>query len=82
MLRIYSNRWLLYVGLAALNSAAHTQIDQFAKSATELFKLVLGGEAWGTGYWGRERVFGWGAEDREGASGEGKWEGGTPIFSS
>ena len=49
MLRVYSNQWLVYAGFATLNPAARTQIDQFAKSETELFKLVLGGKAWGTG---------------------------------
>ena len=45
MLRIYSNQWHVYAGLAILNPAARTQIDQFTKSVMELFKLVLGGEA-------------------------------------
>lgn len=43
MLRIYSNRWHVYAGLAILNPAAKTQIRQYADSVTELFKLMLGG---------------------------------------
>ena len=42
-LRIYSNAWHVYAGLAILNPSAKTQIDQYAKSATELFKLMLAG---------------------------------------
>ncbi|KAK2459261.1 hypothetical protein APHAL10511_008738 [Amanita phalloides] len=42
-LRIYSNQWHVYAGLAILNPSARVQIDQFAKSATELFKLMLAG---------------------------------------
>jgi prephenate dehydrogenase (NADP+) len=42
-LRIYSNKWHVYAGLAILNPAAKTQIRQYAESVTELFKLMLGG---------------------------------------
>lgn len=42
-LRIYSNKWHVYAGLAILNPAARKQIGQYAKSVTELFKLMLGG---------------------------------------
>ncbi|SCU94665.1 LANO_0E07602g1_1 [Lachancea nothofagi CBS 11611] len=38
-LRIYSNKWHVYAGLAITNPAAHQQIMQYAKSATELFTL-------------------------------------------
>lgn len=41
-LRIYSNKWHVYAGLAILNPAAKKQIDQYAKSVTELYKLMLG----------------------------------------
>ncbi|KDQ18834.1 hypothetical protein BOTBODRAFT_153720 [Botryobasidium botryosum FD-172 SS1] len=44
MLRIYANKWHVYAGLAILNPQARPQIDQFAKSATELYKLMLGGD--------------------------------------
>ena len=42
-LRIYSNKWHVYAGLAILNPAAQQQIRQYAQSVTELFKLMLGG---------------------------------------
>ena len=42
-LRIYSNKWHVYAGLAILNPAAKAQIKQYAQSVTELFKLMLGG---------------------------------------
>jgi prephenate dehydrogenase (NADP+) len=66
-LRIYSNAWHVYAGLAILNPAARIQIDRFAASATELFKMMLEG---GNGSdedkkrfrerveWGRKVVFG------------------------
>ncbi|EIN09383.1 prephenate dehydrogenase [Punctularia strigosozonata HHB-11173 SS5] len=43
MLRIYSNQWHVYAGLAILNPSARLQIDQYARSVTELFKLMLAG---------------------------------------
>ncbi|RMZ78796.1 hypothetical protein DV738_g3601, partial [Chaetothyriales sp. CBS 135597] len=43
MMRIYSNKWHVYAGLAILNPAAKRQIRQYAESVTELFKLMLGG---------------------------------------
>ncbi|KAK5137542.1 hypothetical protein LTR08_008522 [Meristemomyces frigidus] len=42
-LRIYSNKWHVYAGLAILNPSAKAQIRQYAESVTELFKLMLGG---------------------------------------
>lgn len=42
-LRIYSQKWHVYAGLAILNPYAKEQIRQYAKSVTELFKLMLGG---------------------------------------
>ncbi|KAI5287152.1 prephenate dehydrogenase (NADP(+)) [Ascosphaera aggregata] len=42
-LRIYSNKWHVYAGLAILNPAAQKQVRQYAQSVTELFKLMLGG---------------------------------------
>jgi len=41
MLRIYANQWHVYAGLAILNPSARTQIDQYSKSVTELFKLMI-----------------------------------------
>ncbi|CCF59246.1 hypothetical protein KAFR_0G02120 [Kazachstania africana CBS 2517] len=40
-LRIYSNKWHVYAGLAITNPHAHQQILQYATSATELFTLFL-----------------------------------------
>lgn len=40
-LRIYSNKWHVYAGLAITNPSAHQQILQYATSATELFSLFL-----------------------------------------
>lgn len=42
-LRIYSNKWHVYAGLAMLNPDAKKQIKQYAESVTELFKLMLAG---------------------------------------
>jgi len=41
--RIYANKWHVYAGLAILNPSAKIQINQYAKSATELLKLMLEG---------------------------------------
>ncbi|KAG7098366.1 hypothetical protein E1B28_000324 [Marasmius oreades] len=40
-LRIYSNAWHVYAGLAILNPKAREQINQYARSATELYKLMV-----------------------------------------
>ncbi|KAL6945019.1 prephenate dehydrogenase (NADP(+)) [Hanseniaspora vineae] len=40
-LRIYSNKWHVYAGLAITNPAAHKQILQYAQSATEIFTLFM-----------------------------------------
>ncbi|GAB1738575.1 hypothetical protein NU219Hw_g3378t1 [Hortaea werneckii] len=42
-LRIYSNKWHVYAGLAILNPSARAQIRQYAESVTKLYKLMLGG---------------------------------------
>ena len=42
-LRIYSNLWHVYAGLAILNPSAGNQIGRYADSATELFKMMLEG---------------------------------------
>ncbi|EIW60531.1 Prephenate dehydrogenase [Trametes versicolor FP-101664 SS1] len=47
MLRIYSNKWHVYAGLAILNPSARVQIDQFARSTSEIFKLMLASDAAG-----------------------------------
>jgi prephenate dehydrogenase (NADP+) len=46
-LRIYSNKWHVYAGLAILNPAAKKQIRAYADSVTELFKLMLEGDGAG-----------------------------------
>ncbi|KAG9089769.1 prephenate dehydrogenase (NADP(+)), partial [Ceratobasidium sp. UAMH 11750] len=61
MLRIYSNKWHVYAGLAILNPAARDMIGQYATSATELFKLMLAGDSAGLRarvYKAREALFG------------------------
>ncbi|KAE8351781.1 hypothetical protein BDV28DRAFT_136407 [Aspergillus coremiiformis] len=42
-LRIYSNKWHVYAGLAILNPSAKEQIRQYAESVTELYKLMIEG---------------------------------------
>ena len=67
MLRIYSNKWHVYAGLAILNSWAKKQIRQYAESVTELFKLMLAGHR--EEFEHRVRTAGeavFGAGDREG----------------
>ncbi|THG99619.1 hypothetical protein EW145_g7229, partial [Phellinidium pouzarii] len=60
MHRIYANKWHVYAGLAILNPSARVQIDQYAASATALFKIMLEGnrEALRSRlYRAREKVF-------------------------
>ena len=45
MLRIYSQKWHVYAGLAILNPEARKQISQYAHSVTELYKLMIEGNA-------------------------------------
>ncbi|CAI5759314.1 unnamed protein product [Candida verbasci] len=40
-LRIFSNKWHVYAGLAITNPSAHDQILQYSKSTTELFTLMI-----------------------------------------
>ena len=61
MLRIYSNQWHVYAGLAILNPAARVQIDQYARSTLEIFKLMLNLDEEGLRkriYAARDKVFG------------------------
>ncbi|KAI6044383.1 hypothetical protein EDC04DRAFT_2642146 [Pisolithus marmoratus] len=61
MLRIYANKWHVYAGLAILNPSAKIQIDTYASSATELYKLMIAGDAEGLReriYAARQKVFG------------------------
>jgi prephenate dehydrogenase (NADP+) len=43
-LRIFSNKWHVYAGLAITNPSAHKQIMQYAQSVTELYSLMLEGK--------------------------------------
>ncbi|EGV63441.1 prephenate dehydrogenase (NADP(+)) [Yamadazyma tenuis] len=43
-MRIFSNKWHVYAGLAITNPSAHTQILQYSKSASELFSLMIQGK--------------------------------------
>ncbi|WRT63463.1 uncharacterized protein IL334_000368 [Kwoniella shivajii] len=61
-LRIYAAKWHVYAGLALLNPSAQSQIQQYSRSVTELFKLMvenrkeeLENRVWES----REKVFGW-----------------------
>lgn len=44
-LRIFSNKWHVYAGLAITNPHAHPQILQYAQSVTALFKLMIEGKS-------------------------------------
>ena len=60
MLRIYGQKWHVYAGLAILNPEAREQVGQFAKSATDLYKLMLEGNFEGLRarvYAARDKVF-------------------------
>jgi prephenate dehydrogenase (NADP+) len=61
MLRIFSNKWHVYAGLAVLNPSAKTQIKQYAQSTTDIFKLMLAADEEGLRkrmYDARDAVFG------------------------
>lgn len=61
MHRIYSNKWHVYAGLAILNPSARTQIDQYARSTSEIFKMMLAADDVGLRrrlYDARDAVFG------------------------
>ncbi|KAJ7221379.1 hypothetical protein GGX14DRAFT_492325, partial [Mycena pura] len=84
-LRIYSNQWHVYAGLAILNPSARAQIDQFARSATELFTLMLAGDEKrfrARVLWAREVVFEPKASEEAGDSSAGKTRKRTPILLS
>jgi prephenate dehydrogenase (NADP+) len=40
-LRIYGSKWHVYAGLAIMNPSARKQIGQYAKSVSDLFKLMI-----------------------------------------
>lgn len=74
-LRIYGAKWHVYAGLAILNPAAKTQVTQYARSATDMFKLMISGEydtLVARVFAARRAVFGWrDDEDGEGATAQG-----------
>lgn len=43
-LRIFSNKWHVYAGLAITNPSAHEQIVQYSRSVTELYTLMIQGK--------------------------------------
>ena len=60
-MRIYNQKWHVYAGLAILNPEARAQIAQYARSVTELYKLMIAGNAAELRdrvYRARDRVFG------------------------
>jgi prephenate dehydrogenase (NADP+) len=75
-LRIYSNKWHVYAGLAILNPAAKQQIKMYADSASSIFKLMLEDkkeELRRRMYLAREGVFGWKeTEDGDGENSNGE----------
>ncbi|PQK08024.1 hypothetical protein BB8028_0001g01040 [Beauveria bassiana] len=81
MLRIYSQKWHVYAGLAILNPEAREQVAQYARSVTDLYKLMLVGDLAGLRarlYAARDKVFGtkaWG-----GGGGSGSGGGGTLLI--
>lgn len=71
MLRIYAAKWHVYAGLALLNPAARTQVQQYADSSTAMFKLMVAEREEALlqrVFEARRGVFGW-ADDEEGAGG-------------
>lgn len=60
-LRIYGQKWHVYAGLAILNPEAREQVAQYARSVTELYKLMLEGDLTGLRerlHRARDKVFG------------------------
>lgn len=81
-LRIYAAKWHVYAGLAILNPTAQKQIHQFSESATDLFKLMIGGkrdELRRRVFAARDFVFGTSSAAAGGQGGDG---GGHPILLS
>lgn len=79
MLRIYSQKWHVYAGLAILNPEAREQVAQYARSVTDLYKLMLVGDLDGLRkrmFAARDKVFG--TEAWGGSSGGGS--GGGPLI--
>ncbi|KAH9996327.1 hypothetical protein BJV77DRAFT_988672 [Russula vinacea] len=61
VLRIFSNKFHVYAGLAILNPSARRQIKQYAQSTTDIFKLMLAADEKGLRkrlYDAKDAVFG------------------------
>lgn len=85
MLRIYSNKWHVYAGLAIMNPSARIQIDQYARSTTEIFKLMQAGDDAGLRqriYEARDIVFGLKNTAANGINGANGVKNRTPILLS
>ncbi|KAJ9109098.1 hypothetical protein QFC21_000426 [Naganishia friedmannii] len=77
-LRIYSNKWHVYAGLAILNPSAREQIRMYAACATDIFKLMVEERKEVLRermYAAREGVFGWTREQEGEGEGDGEGEG-------
>ncbi|KAI0267399.1 prephenate dehydrogenase [Gloeopeniophorella convolvens] len=74
MLRIFSNKWHVYAGLAILNPSARVQIKQYAQSTTDIFKLMLAADEEGL----RDRLY----KARDIVFGDGKTSARNPILLS
>ncbi|KAI9513478.1 prephenate dehydrogenase [Russula earlei] len=73
-LRIFSNKWHVYAGLAILNPWARTQIKQYAQSTTDIFKLMLAADENGL----RKRIY----EAKKAVFGDGRSSVRRPILLS
>lgn len=74
MIRILSAKWHVYAGLAILNPSARIQVTQYAKSVSDLFKLMIADrhdEMLRRVFEARRKVFGWLDEEEPAAAGEG-----------
>ncbi|KAG9250756.1 uncharacterized protein F5Z01DRAFT_628936 [Emericellopsis atlantica] len=72
MLRIYSQKWHVYAGLAILNPEAKKQIAEYARSVTDLYKIMLEGDLPALRqrmFAARDKVFGANSKWGSGASG-------------
>lgn len=81
-LRIYSNKWHVYAGLAILNPSAKEQIGTYADSATQIFKLMIEekkDELRDRMFAAREGVFGWSMDEGGDLHDLASGAGGTPV---
>lgn len=80
-LRIYSNKWHVYAGLAILNPSAREQIGTYADSSTQIFKLMIEEkkeELRERMFAAREGVFGWTRQEGSEQNGIASGSGSTP----